>query len=94
MLLNGCLENISDSYWQVDQSESENIPLCKREAGKNCPRDWYLNNDMCYQWFSSPHMKRNWDSARMYCDSIGAKILEVHSQENIKTHIRLDIRLD
>ena len=39
-----------------------------------------MYEDNCYQWFDAAHMKRNWDAARMFCDSIGARLAIVPNQ--------------
>ena len=67
--------------WVIVDKQEEYFAICKMDQGKTCPKDWSLNNDKCYQWFTSPHMRRNWDSGRMYCESIGANIIKIENQE-------------
>ena len=69
-----------DALWYVQNEDQEAYPLCKKDQGKVCPPDWKMYQDTCYQWFDSAHMKRNWDSARMFCASIGANIAIVPNQ--------------
>ena len=72
---------LENGQWVIVDKQEEYYAICKMDQGKTCPKDWNLNNDKCYQWFTSPHMRRNWDSGRMYCESIGANIIKIESQE-------------
>ena len=72
---------IEGEHWHTQKSDAESLPLCQKQQGKVCPPDWKMFEDRCYQWFDAAHMKRNWDSARMFCESIGASIAVVPTQQ-------------
>jgi len=53
----------------------------RQNEGKTCPNGWKLHGTKCYEFFLTPQLTRNWDSARMYCESMNAVLVQVEDQQ-------------
>ncbi|XP_078579734.1 lymphocyte antigen 75-like isoform X1 [Branchiostoma floridae x Branchiostoma japonicum] len=65
--------------WGPIRCRNERAFMCEKGKQRSCPAGWRNNNGYCYQFNINPKM--TWPNARHYCESHGAMLLTIHSQD-------------
>ncbi|KAL4230751.1 hypothetical protein ACF0H5_011126 [Mactra antiquata] len=54
--------------------------ICNRTTG-SCPPGWLQNQDRCYDPNVVTNSKKTWFDAKLYCNSIGASLLDINNDQ-------------